>query len=85
MAEHVPEPTRSREKRVPSNVYLPTTLRDELRAASERTGISQSRLVEDGVRMRLALLNGGAVVSANCTSRREQTYAQDSAEDANNK
>jgi len=47
-------------ERTQISVYLDNDLLDEVRRTKERTGISQSALVEQGLRMRLAqLLEGG--------------------------
>ncbi|WP_441291915.1 ribbon-helix-helix domain-containing protein [Sorangium sp. KYC3313] len=45
---------QGRPRRRPSNLTIPIDLRERLRALSEATGIPQSRIAEQGIRMRLA-------------------------------
>lgn len=45
---------QGRPRRRPSNLTIPIDLRERLRALSEATGIPQSRIAEQGIRIRLA-------------------------------
>ncbi|WP_437903575.1 ribbon-helix-helix domain-containing protein [Sorangium sp. So ce327] len=45
---------QGRPRRRPSNLTIPVDLRERLRALSEATGIPQSRIAEQGIRIRLA-------------------------------
>jgi hypothetical protein len=50
--------------RRPSNLNLPADLRERLRAVSEATGIPQSRIAEQGLRLRLAQLDAAPTAPA---------------------
>jgi hypothetical protein len=48
---------RKSANRGPKNLSLPAELRERLAAASEATGIPESRIAEQGLRLRLAQLD----------------------------
>jgi Ribbon-helix-helix domain len=57
MATHLNTAKRKSANRGPKNLSLPAELRERLAAASEATGIPESRIAEQGLRWRLAQLD----------------------------